>query len=231
MARPQKQTVDYFPHDSRASDGTTLTILDSKFGNDGYSFWFRLLERLAASPGHYIDCRVPAVWEFLQAKTHLSDDTVCSILKLLAELGAIDKQLWESKVIWCQNLVDNIADVYNNRRTETPQKPNVDGNNPSGTVVSTDDNPSGAVVSTAESTQTKLKETKLKETKLNKDTPYSFNKNRKDELISGQSVEKAIRIAQGKLEASPRNRKTCQAELDRRGIRWRERKGAKSGSR
>ena len=43
-----------------------------------------------------------------------------------------------------------------------------------------------------------------------------------DTLISGQSVEKAIKIAQGQLEASPRNKKTYQEELDRRGIEWRQ---------
>lgn len=168
MARPQKETVDYFPHDSRASDGTTLTILDSKFGNDGYSFWFRLLERLSATPGHFIDCRNPAVWEFLQAKTHLNEDIVSSLLKLLAELGAIDKELWDSKIIWCQNLVDNVADVYKNRRTNTPQKPNTDGRNPTPALVSTGENPTPAVVSTDESTQSKVKETKVDKIKVNR---------------------------------------------------------------
>jgi len=43
MARPRKQTVDYFPHDTDVSSGKTLTILQSKYGNDGYAFWFKLL--------------------------------------------------------------------------------------------------------------------------------------------------------------------------------------------
>jgi len=166
MARPQKQTVDYFPHDSKASDGTTLTIIDSQFGNDGYAFWFKLLERLAASPGHFLDCRNSARWQFLLAKTHTSEDIACRLLNLLAELDAIDAELWLNKVVWSQNLVDNIADVYKNRRALIPQKPSVNGNNPITFGVSTGGNSTLAGVSTGESTQTKLKETKLKETIL-----------------------------------------------------------------
>lgn len=44
MARPKKQTVDYFPHFVKG--GRTIFILENKFGNDGYAFWFKLLEIL-----------------------------------------------------------------------------------------------------------------------------------------------------------------------------------------
>ena len=55
MARTQKDTVDYFPHDADASAGDTLTVLEGQYANDGYAFWFKLLERLASSEGHFID--------------------------------------------------------------------------------------------------------------------------------------------------------------------------------
>ena len=44
MARPRKQTVDYFPHYCKC--GRTIFILENRFGNDGYAFWFKLLEIL-----------------------------------------------------------------------------------------------------------------------------------------------------------------------------------------
>jgi hypothetical protein len=49
MARPTKQTVDYFPHDCH--HGQTIYILEKRFGNDGYAFWFNLLELLGSSEG------------------------------------------------------------------------------------------------------------------------------------------------------------------------------------
>ncbi len=90
MARPKKQTVDYFPH--VCNHGKTMYILEQKYGNDGYSFWFKLLEMLGNAEGHYIDLNDDVSWEFLQAKTMLSDSLCQDILNLLAKLGAIDKE-------------------------------------------------------------------------------------------------------------------------------------------
>lgn len=123
MARTQKDVVSYFPHYSDASTRDTLTVLQSRFGNNGYAFWFKLLEKLASTEGHYLDCRNSNTWQLLLAKTGVDEITGVEIMKLLVEMHAVDKELWDSKLIWCQKLVDNISDVYKNRRREIPQKP------------------------------------------------------------------------------------------------------------
>ena len=161
MARPQKATVDYFPHDALACTGDTLTVLQSQFGNDGYAFWFKLLEKLASTDRHYLDCRNTNKWQLLLAKTGVNNITGVEIMKLLVEMNAIDSELWQDNIIWCQNLVNNIADVYKNRRRAIPQKPIVNGNNPLTTdhIPITTENVAGNPVTTDESTQSKLKET------------------------------------------------------------------------
>jgi hypothetical protein len=121
MARPIKQTVDYFPH--QCVHSKTMYILETKYGNNGYSFWFKLLEILGNTPNHFIDCRNNGTGEYLQAKTHLDEVTTVEILDLLAKLQAIDPELWSIKVIWCQNFVEGIADVYINRKKEPPKRP------------------------------------------------------------------------------------------------------------
>jgi hypothetical protein len=124
MARLPRNTVDYFPHFAGASEGDTLTILQDRFGNDGYAFWFRLLEKLAGTDGHFLDCSNHAKWQLLQAKTHVSPEKAEQIMVVLAELEAIDRNLWEkSRIIWVQNLVENVAGVYENRRRQPPLKP------------------------------------------------------------------------------------------------------------
>jgi len=126
MARPQKQTVDYFPHFADASAGDTLTVLEGQFGNDGYVFWFKLLEKLASSEGHYLDCSNSRKWQVLLGRAKVEEDTGRKIMVLLVEMQAIDKELWENhSIIWCQNLVDNVAEAYKNRKREIPQKPNL----------------------------------------------------------------------------------------------------------
>jgi hypothetical protein len=150
MARPLKDTVDFFPH--YAETGKTLYIIESKFKNDGYAFWFKLLQRLCKSKGHFIDCNNTAEWQFLQAITLVSEDIANSILNLLAELDAIDKDLWGHKIIWVENLVKNLTPIYQNRKQPLPIKPIITNNNPTTTDVSTNNNPTTTDVSKIVST-------------------------------------------------------------------------------
>ena len=129
MARIERDTVSYFPHDAMASSGDTLTILQSRYGNDGYAVWFKLLEKLAATDKHYLDLRNPMRWQLLTAYLGINADTTVEILDLLVEIGAIDGDLWQAKVIWCQKLTDNLTSVYKNRRREIPLRPLVTNNN------------------------------------------------------------------------------------------------------
>jgi len=158
MARTPKDVVSYFPHDAHASVGDTLTILQSRFGNNGYAAWFKLLEKLSASEGHYLDCRSPIKWNLLIAYLGTDEITTVEILSLLVEMQAIDKDLWDSKLIWCQKLVDNIADVYKNRRREIPQKPIIMDSNALTTK--------NKALTTAKNPQSKVNKTKLNKTKL-----------------------------------------------------------------
>ncbi|GAH80524.1 unnamed protein product [marine sediment metagenome] len=73
MARFQKDIVNYFPHDANACASDTLTVLQGRFGNDGYAFWFKLLEKLASTEGHYIDCHNSTKWQLLLAKTGVNE--------------------------------------------------------------------------------------------------------------------------------------------------------------
>lgn len=124
MAKQISDTAKYFPHDSNASAGDTLTALQTAFKNDGYAFWFRLLERLASANGHYLDMRNETKWETLAEKSHIDLETADKIMLILIKTEAIDVELWkEYRIIWCQNLVDNLTDVYRNRRREMPQRP------------------------------------------------------------------------------------------------------------
>jgi len=121
MTRPRKQTVEWFPHS--VEHGMTVFILEERYGIAGYYFWFRLLELLGQTEGHFIDYENSARKAFLQAKTKTSPETCLEILDLLAELEAIDQSLWKEKIIWSDNFVEGVAPVYQNRRVETPSRP------------------------------------------------------------------------------------------------------------
>lgn len=164
MARPTKETVDYFPHFTKS--GRTLFILESRFGNDGYAFWFKLLEILGGSEGHFYDCKNPNNWAYLLAKTRTTEEQARNILETLLELGKIDKELWKRRqIIWCEHFVQNISSVYKMRRMETPRKPAVEPEEPEQENVSLQGNPDPLKLQASETD--KEKESKEKERKVN----------------------------------------------------------------
>ena len=157
MARTEKTTVDYFPH--FVNHGKTMFILENRYGNDGYAFWYKLLELLGSTSYHFIDCNNSATWEFLLAQTRLNDNIANSILDLLANLDAINKELWKKKIVWSQNFVDKIADVYQRRTIDVPIKQDV--------MDLCKQKYGWKDVSVNKKPQTKLNQTKLNQTKLN----------------------------------------------------------------
>ena len=119
MARPRKNIVTYFPHDCNHS--RTLYILDQKFGNDGYAFYFRLMELLGLTDGHSYDCSNKAEWRYLLTKTNVEENLANDIIALLIELGEINKGLWKlEKRIWWQPFVDLLEDAYSRRINAIP---------------------------------------------------------------------------------------------------------------
>ncbi len=164
MARPQKKTVDYFPHIVTGSK-KTLFILETKFGIQGYYFWFHLLELLAMSEGHYYDFNNLTNAEYLFSYTKTEQGVAENILNTLANLGAIDKELWEQKIIWSQNFVDGVKDAYKKRIDQLPQRPSYLLLKQPKPVVSGVGNPAEPTKSDTETG--KEKESKVKESNYN----------------------------------------------------------------
>ncbi len=120
MGRPIKKGVDAFPHfPDDGSDG--LYLLETKYGNDGYAFWYKMREKITKTQGHILYMSDVLV---LAAKAHMDDKTAMEMLNMCAEAGDIDKILWKNeKVIWSQSVVDSLKDVYKKRGALPPSKP------------------------------------------------------------------------------------------------------------
>ncbi len=167
MARPKKCTVDYFPH-YVTGNSRTVFILEQKYGNDGYALWFKLLELLAVTDGHYVDFNDHTDLEFFAAKAKIDADKAIEIIDQLASLKAIDRQLWKQKVVWCQNFVDNLSELYARRRISLPQKPNLNefmyAETPSSEGLCTTETPK---VNKSRVEESKEKESKEEKSKVN----------------------------------------------------------------
>lgn len=124
MGRLPKKGVEYFPHDTIAASTPTLFVMQEEFGNDGYAFWFKLLEFLAMKAGHYADFSDRKDWRYFLAKAKVSEELGNKILDTLADLEAIDKELWEShRVVWSDNFIERLGPLYARREDPLPSKP------------------------------------------------------------------------------------------------------------
>lgn len=121
MTRPRKRTVDWFPHS--VNHGRTIFVLERRWGIAGYAFWFKLLELMGNSEGHFIDADNKSSMDYLQALTYTDKDTCLEILNQLADLDAIDLKLWKEKIIWSDNFVAGLAALYRNRNLPLPDRP------------------------------------------------------------------------------------------------------------
>ncbi len=118
-ARKRKNTVNYFPH--LIQDGKTMFIIESKYKNDGYATWYKILERLGKSENHFINLSDTKELMYLASKCNIENELLKLIIDDLSDLGKFDKTLWrEYTIIWSQDFVDNIADVYKRRDAEMP---------------------------------------------------------------------------------------------------------------
>lgn len=124
MAREQRKDVDYFPHD--CTHGRKMHIIETRYGNDGYAVWFKLLEQLGKANNHFIDISDEMTLMFLTSTFKIEEEKTILILNDLAKLGAIDKVLYEQhKVIWSQKFVNSISDAYRKRKMELYTKDDI----------------------------------------------------------------------------------------------------------
>jgi len=113
MARPERKTVDYFPHS--IGDGKKMFFIEQKYGNDGYATWFKILESLASTDDHFLNLSNQIDVLFLSAKCRVDKDVLLSILDDLSMLGEIDDFLWKNSIVYSHKFIESIQDAYARR--------------------------------------------------------------------------------------------------------------------
>lgn len=124
MGRLPKKGVDYFPHDVFASLTPTLFTIQQEFGNDGYAFWFKLLEFIGMQKGLYADFSNEKDWRYFLSIARVDREVGEKVMTSLAELDAIDRELWRKhRAAWSDNFAERLASLYCRRGTPLPTKP------------------------------------------------------------------------------------------------------------
>ena len=91
MARPIKQGMDYFPHDCDASNDEKIEALRALHGNDGYAFFFILLERIFRAENAELSLSIPSIKAALIKKICVTPEKFDEILCTAFEVEAFDQ--------------------------------------------------------------------------------------------------------------------------------------------
>ena len=103
MARPRKTGLAYFPHDCDASSDDKIEALRAVHGNDGYVFYFIILERVFSRENPEINLRIPAAKLALIKKVNVTPEKFDEILATALEIGAFDKEIYTEKGVLTSN--------------------------------------------------------------------------------------------------------------------------------
>lgn len=103
MARPKKEGMDYFPHDVDAVNDEKIEALRALYGNDGYAFYFIMLERIYRSNNFQIlvsDAETKEeTFQILSRKMMLSIEKFNQIFETSLKWNCFDKKLYREKGI------------------------------------------------------------------------------------------------------------------------------------
>lgn len=97
MARPQKQGMDYFPHDVDASNDEKIDALRMLHGNDGYTFFFILLERIYRTAEFELDISDAETIQILARKVEVTVEKFSDMLQTALKRGCFCNESYEKR--------------------------------------------------------------------------------------------------------------------------------------
>lgn len=117
MARPERNSVDYFPF--MCEEGNKMFYIEQTYGNDGFAVFVKLLRELARTEYHYLNLSKPSTLMYLSAKCRVTKEVLEAIINDLVDLGKFNPELWnENRIIWCQDFIDSVQDAYKKRNNK-----------------------------------------------------------------------------------------------------------------
>lgn len=113
MARPQRNNIDYFPHE--VNHGKKMFYIEKKYKNDGYAVWHKILEELGKSDYHFLDISEDHTVMFLASYCNVSEDILNDIITDLVKFKVFDKYLFDNGILYSHKFIESITDAYNKR--------------------------------------------------------------------------------------------------------------------
>ena len=117
MARPRKQGLTYFPHDTDACNDEKIHALMALYGAEGYAFYFILLEKVFRTENGRITCgNNAAIKAGLARSICIPPEKFDTILETALEIGAFNKETYDKKGVLTSNGIEKRIVTVNDLR-------------------------------------------------------------------------------------------------------------------
>lgn len=123
MTRPRKIGMDYFPHDVDAVNDEKIEAMRALYGNDGYAFYFILLERIYRTETGELDLSNAAIRAALVKKIMVSDEKFDAMLQTAFEINLFDREAYEKRyVLTSRGIIERFNEINKLREKERNKK-------------------------------------------------------------------------------------------------------------
>jgi len=124
MARPKKLTLDFYIHDSYASEDTKIKKLERKFGLEGFGFYCKMLEYLCREDDIRLDLSDPDTAELYAEEFRMRDvQHLYKLIQYCSDINLFDKQLWESdRTVFSPGLFNRYVSRLEERQAAATRK-------------------------------------------------------------------------------------------------------------
>lgn len=156
MARPQKNNLDYYSHDSGMRNDIKIKALRRKFGHKGYSVYVMMLEHLASCEYLQFEWNELSI-ELLTPDFDVDAEELEEIINYGCKLKLFEIDLG---ILFCPKMLERHSMILTDRKGYNPN------NSPLGVLKADLSSKSGKNPSlSGNNTQSKVKESKVKESK------------------------------------------------------------------
>jgi hypothetical protein len=124
MARPRKEGMEYFPHDTDARNDLKIRKLRAVFGNDGYATYFILLENIYRNKSYSIDVSGAETMLILAEECKISEEKLSQIILKCCDLDLFSKQLYQESNILTSEAIKKRTEPIENKRKKNNESYN-----------------------------------------------------------------------------------------------------------
>ena len=121
MGRRQKEGLDYFPHDTDASSDEKVEALRLLYGNDGYTFYFVLLERIYRA-GAELDISDTETRRILAGKISVDLERFEQMIESALKAKLFDRDAYNKHGILTSNGIKARASVVFEKRKRASER-------------------------------------------------------------------------------------------------------------